>query len=82
MHRVILVRVRLRDVRQERIGRALEEAVIVEGTVVIEHARERPILPIDRAREALQRVLDLGARLELVEERREVLAGHGPIPLR
>jgi hypothetical protein len=55
-------------VREERVRRPLEEAVVVECVVVIELARERPVLPVDRAREALELVLDRRARLQLVDE--------------
>ena len=76
MHRVVLVRVQLRDMRQEGIGRTLEKAVIVEGIVMVEGARERPVLAVDRAREALQAILDRRARFELVEKAVEELAQH------
>src|SRR6185436_14412942 len=49
----------------------LEEAVIVERAVVVGLARCFPVLPVDRARETLQAILDRGARLELLQERRE-----------
>jgi hypothetical protein len=65
---VVLQLVQLADVGEERVRRPLEEAVVVERVVVIELARERPVLPVDRAREALELVLDRRARLELVEE--------------
>ena len=58
VHRVILRLVQLRDMRQERVRRPLEEAVIVERVVVVELARELPVLPVHRAREALEAVLD------------------------
>jgi hypothetical protein len=60
-------------VGEERVRRPLEEAVVVERVVVVELAGERPVLPVDRAREALELVLDRRARLELVEERGEDL---------
>jgi hypothetical protein len=47
--------------------------VVVERVVVVELAREGPVRPVHRAREALQLVLDRRARLELVEERGENL---------
>ena len=74
VHRVVLHRVQLLDVREERVGRPLEEAVIVERAVVIRLARRLPVLPVDGAREALQAVLDRGARLELLEEGGENLS--------
>src|SRR4051812_19878032 len=40
VHRVILRLVQLRDMRQERVRRSLEEAVIVERVVVVEPTRE------------------------------------------
>ena len=60
VHRVVLMRVQLLDVREEGVRRPLEEAVVVDGVVVVVRARRRPVLPVDRAREALQRVLDRG----------------------
>ena len=63
------------DVREEGVGRPLEEAVVIDGVVVVVRARSRPILPVDRAREALQAVLDRGARLQLLEE-----AAENPVP--
>ncbi len=69
--------VQLRDVREERVGRPLEEAVVVERVVVVAGARGLPVLPVDRAREALQAVLDRGARLELLEEAVEDSAAAG-----
>jgi hypothetical protein len=65
---MVLHLVHFRDVGEERVRRPLEEAVVVERVVVVELARERPVLPVDRAREALELVLDRRARLELVEE--------------
>jgi hypothetical protein len=68
---VLLHLVQLRDVREERVRRPLEEAVVVERVVVVELAREPPVLPVDRAREALELVLDRGAGFQLREERRK-----------
>jgi len=68
MHRVLLHRVQLLDVREERVRRALEEAVVVERVVVVELARPGPVLPVDGAREALELVLDGRAGLQLIEE--------------
>ena len=52
----------LGDMREERVGRPLEKAVIVNGIVVVERARERPVLAVHGAREALEAVLDRRAR--------------------
>src|SRR5581483_8673519 len=77
VHRVLLLRVQARDVREEGVGRPLEEAVVVERIVVVERAREGPVLPVHGAREALQAVLDRDAGRELLDERAEEPHGSG-----
>ena len=68
---MILLGVHLRDVREKRVRRALEETVVVKRVRVVELARRVPVLPVDGAREALQAILDRRARLEFLEERAE-----------
>src|SRR5260221_7377911 len=65
---MVLHRMQLADVGEKGVGRPLEEAVIVERAFVIRLARCLPVLPVDRPREALQAILDSGARLELFQE--------------
>lgn len=66
----------LRYDRQELVGPAIEEAVLVNGVIVIGRPGQRPILTVDPADEALERVGDFGAGLKLVEKTVKERARH------
>ena len=65
---------------EELLTRANEDAVVVDGVLVVDGPQQLPVQPIDPARVRHQAVVNRLAILQLTESGLELSVGHARIP--